>query len=162
MLNGYTSKAALSNHSEYCSQHDVQKIIMPDSGTMLKFKNYCRSMRVSFIIYADFESFIKPVDTCHPNPRGSYTKQYQKHMPSSFCYYIKCFDDSIYSNVFVSYTAQNEDDDVAQIFIDSLEADIKKIYTKFKFPKKMNPTQKDLDLLLLVTYVARSSSIKFI
>ena len=83
-LNGFTSKDALSNHNEYCSKHDVQKIVMPDPGTMLKFKNYYRSMRVPFVIYADFESFIKPIDTCQPNPSGSYTDQYQKHIPSSF------------------------------------------------------------------------------
>jgi hypothetical protein len=144
-LNCFTSKEALSNHNEYCSQHDVQKIVMPKLGTMLKFKNYCRSMRVPFVVYADFESTIVPIDVCQPDPSGSYTKQYQKHIPSSFCYYIVCFDDSIYSHVPVTYTAKSEDDDVAQIFLDSLEADIKKIYNKFKFPKKMIPTQKDLD-----------------
>ena len=90
-LNGFTSKEALTTHNEYCSQHEAQKIVMPEPGTILKFENYDRSMRVPFVIYADFESFIKPIDTCQPDSSGSYTKQYQKHIPSSFCYYIKCF-----------------------------------------------------------------------
>ena len=47
------------------------------------------------------------------------------------------FDDSIYSHVSVTYTAQSEDDDVAQMFKESLEAEIKKIYQQFKFPKPM-------------------------
>ena len=34
------------------------------------------SMRVPFIVYADFEAFTKPVHTCQPNPEHSYTKQY--------------------------------------------------------------------------------------
>jgi len=37
----------------------------------------------------------------------------------------------------VCYTAKNEDDDVAQIFVDTFEADIKRIYNEFKFPKEM-------------------------
>ena len=71
-------------------------------------------MRVPFIVYADFEAVTKPGQ---PNPEQSYTKQYQKHIPSSFCYYIKCFDDTAYEGKPVTYTAENEDDDVAQIFL---------------------------------------------
>ena len=51
----------------------------------------------------------------------SYTKQYQKHEPSSFCYYIKCFDDEVYAPKLVSYTAE----DAAQKFVEMLEKDIK-------------------------------------
>ena len=74
-------------------------------------------MRVPFIVYADFESFIKPIDSCLPNGGESYSHQYQKHTPSSFCYYVKCFDDTIYSQKPVVFTAESEDDDVAQIFV---------------------------------------------
>ena len=49
---------------------------MPEKGTMLKFKNYHRGEKVPFVIYADFESCIKSIDTCDPNPENSYTKQY--------------------------------------------------------------------------------------
>ena len=136
-LNGYTRVEALTKHTEYCSQENAQRIVLPEPGTMLNFKHYFKSMRVPFIVYADFESFIKPIDSCQPNPAVSYTKQYQKHIPSSFCYYIKCFDDAVYSQDPVTYTAENEDDDVAQKFIDTLEANIKQIYNQFKFPKRM-------------------------
>ena len=58
------------------------------------------------------------------------------HKPSSFCYYIKCaFDDSYQPPV--EYTAASEDEDVAQIFVDMLECELKSIYNKFKFQKKM-------------------------
>lgn len=70
-------------------------------------------MWVPFVVYVDFESFIKPNDTCQPDPNTSYTKQYRKHTSSSFCYYIKCFDDSIYKCDPVIFTAENENDDVA-------------------------------------------------
>ena len=90
-----------------------------------------------FIVYADFESFIKPIDTCEPNPKNSYTKQYQKHTPSSFGYYIKCFDDEIYPPNLVTYTASTGNEDVAQIFVNMLEEDVKSIYKRFITPKEM-------------------------
>ena len=94
---------------------------------MLKFKNYHRSEKVPFIVYADFECFIKPIQSCSPNPKNregterSYTKQYQKHEPSSFCFLIKCFDDEVYESKLVSYTGE----DAAQKFVEMLEEDIK-------------------------------------
>ena len=142
-LNPFNSKESLQKHNEYCSSNEAVKIELPKPGTTLHFKNYVRSMRVPFVVYADFESFTHGVDTCQPHPNESYTKKYQKHAPSGFCYYIKCFDDSVYSQELVEYTKQSEDEDVAQIFVDKLEQNIKDIYTKFKFPKKMIYTKED-------------------
>ena len=91
-LNPFGCQESLNKHQEYGNEHEVVKIKLPKEGTMLKFENYHRSEKVPFVVYADFESYIKPLDTWESNPEGSYTKQYQKHEPSSFCYYIKCFD----------------------------------------------------------------------
>src|SRR5688572_30071141 len=87
-LVGYTTIEALKKHTEYCSQHNAQKIEVPEAGTKLRFTNYNRSMRHPFIVYADFEFFIKPIQTCQADPAVSYTNNYKKHTPSSFCYYI--------------------------------------------------------------------------
>ena len=100
-------------------------------------------MRVPFIVYADFESFMPPILTCQPNPDKSYTKWYQKHISSGFCYHIKCFDDTLYSQEPVTFVKEHNDDDVAQIFIDTLEKNIKDIYRKCKFPKSVIMTMHD-------------------
>ena len=92
-------------------------------------------MRVPFIINADFEAFTPQLSTCQPNTDKSYTKWYQKQTPIGFCYHIKCFDDTRYSQEPVTFVKEHNDDDVAQIFIDTLEKNIKDIYKKFKFPK---------------------------
>ena len=94
---------------------------MPKEGTILKFINYHRGEKVPFIVYADFECFIKPIQSCNPDDKSSYTKQYQKHEPSSFCYYIKCFDDEVYKPKIVNYTGE----DAAQKSVEMLEEDIK-------------------------------------
>ena len=94
-------------------------------------------MRVPFIVYADFESFTSQLSTCQPKPEKSYTKQYQKHIPSGFFYHIKCFDDTLYSQQPVTFVKEFNDDDVAQILMDTLEKNIKEIYKKFNFSKSM-------------------------
>jgi hypothetical protein len=83
-LCGFHSEEKLKLHKEYCDQCDDVKPKLPQPGTMLKFKNQNRSMRVPFIVYADFESFIKPIDMCKPDPSESYTNKFQRHDPSSF------------------------------------------------------------------------------
>ena len=96
-----------------------------------------------FIVYADFESFTPQLSACQPNPDNSYTKRYEKHNPSGFCYHIKYFHDTLYSQEPVTFVKDHKDDDVAQIFIDTLEKNIKEIYKKFRFPKVMIMTIHD-------------------
>ena len=54
-----------------------------------------------------------------------------------------CFDDTLCSQEPVTFVNEFNDDDVAQIFIDTLEKNIKDIYKKFKFPKGMIMTMHD-------------------
>ena len=97
-INGFKSKDSLNKHKEYCYNNECVNIMMPPPNTFLKFKNFRCSERAPFVIYADFESFIKPMDSCDPDPNKSYTKKYQKHKPSGFSYYIKClYEDDIKS-----------------------------------------------------------------
>ena len=60
----------------------------------------------------------------------------KKHEPSSFCYYIKCFDDEVYESKLVSYTGE----DAAQKFLEMLEENIREItiipYKKMIFGEK--------------------------
>ncbi|EDO38416.1 predicted protein [Nematostella vectensis] len=140
-LNSFRCKQSLEKHSECCGNHEAVEIEMPKidkDGNLphIKFKNYNRKMRVPFVVYADFESFTENIDTCSPDGSKSFTKQYQKHKPSGFCYLIKCFDGDISPSELVRYTAESPDEDIPQLFVESLESDIKKIYDKFRFPKK--------------------------
>ena len=122
-LNPFWCQESLNRHLEYCNKHKAIKIKLPEEGTILKFINYHRGEKVPFIVYADFEYFIKPLQSCNPDGKSSYTKQYQKHKPSSFCYYIKCFDDEVYKPKIVNYPGE----EAAQKFVQMLEEDIREI-----------------------------------
>ncbi|XP_065665393.1 uncharacterized protein LOC136086829 [Hydra vulgaris] len=139
-LFGFNTHESLFNHKLYCDTHNSVRIELPKPNSTMQFNNHNRSMRVPFVVYAGFESFIKPRNTYTPYLNDSYTKQYQRHIPSSFCCYIKCFDKSIYESSLVTFTASNETDDVAQKFVDSFEEDIRKIFDTIKFSKKFQKT----------------------
>ena len=151
-LNSFISVKSLDKHKEYCQNNEAVKIEMPmfkdDEGKFLGpkyiyFKNFYKKQRVPFVVYADFECFTEKIDTCQPKDTKSFTNRYQKHRPSGFSYLIKCFDDNILSPKLVHYTAESPNDNVPQLFIESLEEDIKEIYNRFKIPKKMVMTAKD-------------------
>ncbi|XP_074026081.1 uncharacterized protein [Leptinotarsa decemlineata] len=93
---------------------------------ILKFENIEKQLRVPFVVYADFESILKPVHTNEPNPANSYTNRTYLHEPYAFSYLIKCsFDDSI--SKFVLYRGA----DAAKVFVSNLEADVTNIYHKY-------------------------------
>ena len=142
-LQGYYSKEALAKHCNYCKEHSCVRAELPKEGSSVRFNHVGRSMRVPFVVYADFESRIIPINTCSPNEKQSFTKQYQKHIPSSYCYYIKCFDETVYEGKLVTYTAISETDDVAGKFVESIEKDIIDICESNKFPKKIVMTDED-------------------
>ena len=141
-LNSFQSEKSLNKHTEYCQNNEAVKIEMPFLEN-IQFKNFYKKQRVPFVVYADFECFTEKIDTCQPDDSKSFTNQYQKHKPSGFCYLIKCFDDNLFYPKLVKYTAESPDEDIPQLFIESLEKDIKEIYNKFKIPKKMVMTQED-------------------
>ena len=125
-LNGYDDPEKLEKHKEYCSEEESIKINMPPPDTYIKFKNFLYSERAPFVIYADFESILKPLNTYKPDPNKSYTLKYNEHEPVSFVYYIKSFNESVYESKLRSYVKENEEDpDVIDVFINWLEEDVK-------------------------------------
>ena len=135
--NSFQSEESLQKHEEYCSSHEAVGVRMPKKGTMLVFKDYYKKTRVPFVVYADFESLTVPILTCSPSDDKSYTQQYQKHTPCGYCYYIKCFDDELFPPILRRYTMTKKGVSVGRIFVRNLEADIRRIYEKFKWKKPM-------------------------
>ena len=127
-FNSFKDKDKLEEHKDYCYENESVKILMPQQGTFLRFKNFLHSEKAPFAIYADFESLIKPMDNCDPDPNKSYTKKYQKHKPISFSYYINSSVDGVYKSILRKYTnTKPEDADAMDVFIKWLEEDVKAI-----------------------------------
>ena len=127
-FNSFNILESLNKHKEYCYKNKCVKTNMPPQNTYLRFNKFLHSEKAPFAVYADFESLIKPLDNCNPDPNKSYTKKYQKHEPISFSYYILCSIDGVYKPVLRKYTqTKPEDANAMDIFIKWLEEDVKDI-----------------------------------
>ena len=125
----FSKEELLDKHLEYCSNNKTAVVTMPKPNTYLHFKNYYKQLPVPFVVYADFECFTKPMNSCSPNPKDSYNYNYQKHEPSGFCFCVKGIVPGIHITP-ITYTKTSEDDNVAKIFILKLEV-TKGIYNDF-------------------------------
>ena len=141
--NSFQSEKTFEKHIEYCSLQKAVKVVMPKMGEKICFENFCRKMRVPIVVYADFECFTTPISSCAPSDEHSYTQQYQKHKPCGYSYLIKCFNDGLFPPVLKRYTIEDENTNVAMLFVKSLEEDIVDIYDQFKGRKRMKITKKE-------------------
>lgn len=92
---------------------------------ILKFDNYQKQVKVPFVIYADFETLLKPLDTGNQeqNPNIPFTVTTCEHVPYSFAYYLKCsFDDNL--SKFEIYRGE----DAVDVFIQRVDADVQTLY----------------------------------
>ena len=75
-LNGFTSQKTLDEHVSWCREMGKQKTTMPNPDEAhLKFTEIQKQLTAPFIIYADCESFLEPVDTCLPDGSSTVTTQ---------------------------------------------------------------------------------------
>ena len=100
---------------------------MPKPGETIEFKNHKKSMRVSFVIYAEFKAITEKIDSAAPNPEKSYTEKYQKHTPSGFCFYVKKEGEENYAEPVV-YRGEH----CVQKFCEMIEEEEKEIANIYK------------------------------
>ena len=138
----FTKEELLDNHIKYCSNNATAIVKMPEPNTMLYFKNYYKKLPVPFVVYADFECFTKPMNSCSPNPKDSYNYNYQKHELSGFCFYVKGIVDKKIKPII--YTKTSEDEDISEVFVEKLAEVTKGIYNDFyQKPKPLRLTQEE-------------------
>ena len=92
-LNGFRTKSARDKHFEFCSSNGHVSVKMPsEKEKWLKFHDGQYQFKVPFILYADFESILKPVNEQYRNRmntmktekkgKASYTEKINTHVPS--------------------------------------------------------------------------------
>ena len=97
-LNDFRTSSARDNHYKYCSSNGHAKVKMPsEKEKWLKFRNRQYQFKVPFMLYADFESILKPVDewyrekinTMKVEKKGKtpYTENINKNVQSEWCVY---------------------------------------------------------------------------
>ena len=89
-LYGFSREDLLINHKDECYgiNDRATKIQMPALGEKIKFKKYHKQMQVPFVIYADFESIIKPYQAA----AGDKSEIKNKHQACGYGYQIVRYD----------------------------------------------------------------------
>ena len=91
-LQGFTQESSRDLHQVYCENNKSVRVEMPKQGSTVEFKDGQNQFRVPFIMYADFESILEPMDPVEPgspNPSQPYTNEVTQHTPSGWCVYRK-------------------------------------------------------------------------
>ena len=125
----------LINHKDECYgiNDRATKIQMPAPGEKIKFKNYHKQMQVPFVIYADFESIIKPYQAA----AGDKSEIKSKHQACGFGYQIVRYDGAS-SNVRI-YRGE----DAGEQFLKSLHQEVININAIFAKPKPLHMSEKN-------------------
>ena len=91
----YTTENKLKKHKKVCEDHDSCYVEMPEKDNkILKYNDVEKSMKVPFIIYADLQSVLEKINTCHNNPKISSTTKINKHAPSGCPLFTYCSFDT--------------------------------------------------------------------
>ena len=67
--------------------------MLKEDNKILKYDYGEKSKKVPFIIYADLESLLEKVNTCHNNPKNSSITKINKHTPSGYSLFRHCLFD---------------------------------------------------------------------
>ena len=95
-FHSYTTKEKKRKHEKICKDHDFCHVKMPnENNNILKYNSEERSLKVSFIIYADLECLFVKIDASQNNPERTYTENKAMHIPSGYSRVTYCsFDKS--------------------------------------------------------------------
>ena len=106
-LQSYTTENKLKKHKKVCENHDYCYVEMPqENNEILKYNQGEKSMKVSFIIYADLESLLEKMNACHNNPEKSSTTKINNHTPCGYSFFRQCSFDTT-KNKLDYYTGKN-------------------------------------------------------
>ena len=61
-----------------------------EDNKILKYNHGEKSMKVPFVIYADLESLLEKMNTCHNDHKKSSTTKINKHTPSGYSLVTHC------------------------------------------------------------------------
>ena len=90
-FHSYRRKNKLKEHKKICENHDYCHVEMPTKDSnIIKYNQGEKSIKLTFIIYADLECLLEKMSTCQNNPNESSTTEINKHTPSGYSLFTYC------------------------------------------------------------------------
>ena len=88
-LHGYKRKELLERHKPECKgllKSPTRTEMLKEGENKMSFTNYHKQMKVSYVVYADFECVLEKIKGCEPSQDKSFTVKTEKHEPCGFSY----------------------------------------------------------------------------
>ena len=61
-----------------------------EDNNKIKYNQGEKSIKLSFVVYADLECLLEKMSTCYNNPEKPSTTKTNKHMPSGYSLFTHC------------------------------------------------------------------------
>ena len=139
-LQGFNEESSRDEHLDYCINNESVKVEMQHKKPIVQYSDGKFQFKVPFIMYADFESILKPIQGLENNPRISSTRGINNHVPSGWCVHSK-FAYGKVENPLKLYHGE----DCVKKFCDHVVGEAHRLYQSFpgKPMKPLNPKEMD-------------------
>ena len=84
-LQGFKEESSRDEHIVYCMNNELVKVEMPHKNPIVQYSDGQFQFKDPFIMYADFESMLEPIQGLGNDPRISSTRGVNNHAPSGWC-----------------------------------------------------------------------------
>ena len=126
-LNVFHKEDKFQFHKEQCMLNiNLQNIIMPEEGSVVKFRKYKNTNWFPFVVYADIECLTTKLITPDLNPESSYTIKTQSHKPISYVFRLVSYNQLVMENKTLIYVGE----DCMDNLVEELEYLVSLIYNK--------------------------------
>ena len=133
-LQGFTLELSRDEHQAYCKDNEAVGVEMPNKGLTVEFCDGQNQFKVPFMMYADFEALLEPIQERVPGDLNEpYTSDVSGHIPSGWCIYSKF----AYGNVDDSLKLYRGKDCVEK-FCEYIRQEARRLYHMFP-EKPMHP-----------------------
>ena len=88
-LQGFPTEKSRNEHHSYCRHNEAVRIEMPVKKPTVEYSDGQYQFKVPFMMYADFESILEPIQRASNDPGISSMRGVNVHTPSGWCVYSK-------------------------------------------------------------------------
>ena len=138
-LQGFAEQKSRDEHLIYCRNNEAVRIEMPNKNPIVKYSYGQYQFKVPFMMYADFESILEPIQGASNNPNISSTRGVNIHTPSGWCVYSK-FSYGDIANPLTEYSGS----DCVEKFYEHIISEAKRLYNSFPEKPMSPPTKSQL------------------
>ena len=77
-LQGFKEESSRDKHLDYCINNESVKVEMPHKNPIVQYSDGQFQFKVPFIMYADFESILEPIQGLGKQPDDLFHERYQQ------------------------------------------------------------------------------------